>query len=96
MRALAAVVALAAAGATAQEFEGLASGPGQEDVFYACSGCHSTQIVQQQGLTRDRWDELLVWMAEDQGMPPLEPEARVRVLDYLADNYGPDRPHWPR
>jgi cytochrome c len=80
----------------ADEFEGLVPGPGQEEVYYSCVGCHSTRIVQQQGLSRDAWDELLVWMVEEQGMPEPDPPERTLILDYLAQNYGPDRPNWPK
>lgn len=77
-----------------EDFEGLAAGSGREEVFYRCSGCHSTQIVQQQGLSRERWDTLLDWMVEEMGMPEIEPDIEPVVLDYLAEEYGPDRPNW--
>jgi hypothetical protein len=57
-------------------------------VFYLCNACHSLRTVQQQGLPRDRWDDLLHWMTEKQGMPALEGTERDVVLDYLAKNYG--------
>ena len=31
-----------------------------------CGGCHSLNLVKQQGLTRDGWDVLLNWMSEKQ------------------------------
>jgi len=52
-------------------------------------------LVAQQGLTRERWNELIDWMIDEQGMPELEPEERELILDYLAKNYGPDRPNFP-
>jgi cytochrome c len=80
---------LAAAPADSEvDFEGLPPGPGREEVFYLCNACHSLKTVQQQGLPRDRWDDLLVWMTEKQGMPELEGKDRDTVLDYLAGNYG--------
>jgi len=71
------------------DWGGLPPGPGREEVYYSCQACHSLRIVVQQGLTRDSWDETLVWMIEEQGMPELEPEERDLILDYLAQNYGP-------
>lgn len=55
-----------------------------------CGGCHSLNLVTQQGLTRDGWDVLLDWMSEKQKMPPLHGEQRDTVLDYLAANFGID------
>ncbi|MGQ7846096.1 hypothetical protein ACUNV4_16555 [Granulosicoccus sp. 3-233] len=55
-----------------------------------CGGCHSLNLVTQQGLTRDGWDVLLDWMSEKQKMPPLQGEQRDTVLDYLAANFGID------
>jgi cytochrome c len=60
-----------------------------------CAACHSTMIVAQQGQTREGWDELLVWMVEEQGMQPIPEEDREIILDYLAEHYNTDRPHFP-
>ena len=74
-----------------EDWQGLPPGPGREDVFYACKSCHSLMLVQQQGLSRERWDDTLEWMVEEQGMNPIEDEAtRDRILDYLAAHYGSD------
>jgi cytochrome c len=72
-----------------EDWGGLPPGPGREEVYYGCQPCHSLRIVVQQGLTRDSWDETLVWMVDEQGMPELEPEEHDLILDYLAKNYGP-------
>lgn len=71
------------------EFAGLPAGPGQEEVFYGCSACHSLRLVQQQGLSRQRWDKLLVWMVEEQGMAAPDDNDRSLMLDYLTKHYGP-------
>lgn len=55
-----------------------------------CGGCHSLNLVKQQGLTREGWDVLLDWMSEKQKMPPLHGEQRDLVLDYLAASFGVD------
>lgn len=81
--------AVAASEDDADKWQGLQPGSGREDVFYRCSACHSLMIVKQQGLSRSRWDELLEWMVEEQGMAPIEDEAtRGRVLDYLSTHFG--------
>lgn len=73
---------------TEEDFQGLPAGTGREEVFYLCNACHSLKTVQQQGLPRDRWDDLLHWMTEKQGMPELEGQDRDLVLGYLAEHYG--------
>ncbi len=77
--------------AAEDDWAGLPASPGREDVFYLCQACHSLAIVKQQGLSREDWDETLVWMVEEQGMPEMDPETERNVLDYLATHYGPDR-----
>jgi cytochrome c len=73
---------------TAFDYGGLPEGPGRELVFGICQACHSLAIVKQQGLNRERWDEALTWMVVEQEMPPLDPQNRNLVLDYLATYYG--------
>jgi cytochrome c len=60
-------------------------------VYYACSTCHSINLVKQQGLSRKRWDKTLNWMVEEQGMYELGPNEREIVLDYLAAHFGETR-----
>lgn len=66
-------------------------GVGREETGVVCSGCHSLAIVKQQGLSLEDWDELLVWMVEEQGMPELSRGVRENILGFLAKNYGRDR-----
>ena len=79
-----------------EEFGLMVAAPGASETFYACTPCHSERIVVQQGLTREQWDELMVWMVEEQEMEPIEDSALAVILDYLAAHYGPDRPNFPR
>jgi hypothetical protein len=74
------------------QLDGLPPGPGQEETYYACNACHSIRLVTQQRLSRERWDELLDWMVEKQGMPPLPEEDRTLVLGYLAEHFNPEVP----
>jgi hypothetical protein len=69
-------------------WQGLPAGQGRDIVFGLCQACHSLAIVKQQGLDREDWEETLVWMVEEQGMPSLDPENLQHVLDYLAINFG--------
>lgn len=68
---------------------------GGEETYAYCSACHSERIVVQQGLTRENWEELLEWMVDEQGMSPIDEPDLSLVLDYLAINYGIDRPNFP-
>lgn len=70
----------------------LPAGPGREEVFYNCYACHSFMIIKRQRLAATRWDELMDWMAERHGMPPLGPEDRKAIVSYLAKNFGQDSP----
>lgn len=92
LAALAAAVCFAAAAASAEdEYQGLPPGEGRDEVLGLCGTCHSMKLVTQQGLSRSVWDEVLVFMVEEQEMAELEPEDETLVLDYLAKFYGPDR-----
>ncbi|WP_250684631.1 c-type cytochrome [Photobacterium galatheae] len=64
--------------------------PGKNMALVAaiCSACHSLYLVTQQGLSKERWDELLTWMVEEQGMDELAPDDREAVLVYLSTYYG--------
>ncbi len=79
-----------------EDFGQLVNAPGAEETFYACTACHSEMIVAQQGKTREDWDEMLVWMVEEQGMSEIPEEERSIILDYLAEHYNTDRPNFPR
>jgi cytochrome c len=70
--------------------EDLPEGPGRDTVFYMCSACHSMMIVTQQGLSRERWDDVLEWMVEEQGMAELDDATRGEILDYLSTHFDED------
>ncbi|CFX50553.1 exported protein of unknown function [Candidatus Filomicrobium marinum] len=73
------------------EYQGLPEGEGREEVAAYCGACHSLGLVSQQKLPRHRWEDLLVWMNEKQGMPKLPPEDEKIVLDYLTEHLGPPK-----
>ena len=75
-----------------EAFEGLPQpGPGREQVLYACQACQSLARIKMQGLRRDVWDQVVVWMIAEEGMEPPEPEDRKLMLDYLSTHFAPDR-----
>ena len=77
------------------EFGVLVAGRGAEETFIYCTACHSERIVAQQGLTREDWIEVLDWMVEEQDMEVIDEPDYTAVVDYLARNYGIDRPNFP-
>lgn len=72
------------------EYEGLPPGEGRDEVYGYCGACHSVRLVTQQGLSRERWREILVWMVEEQGMAELDEETKTLILDYLSEHLGID------
>jgi cytochrome c len=76
------------AGAAADYGEDWPAGTGAELTGRTCSVCHSLAIVKQQGLSRERWDKLLRWMVEEQGMTEPAAPQRAEILDYLSTHFG--------
>jgi hypothetical protein len=64
-------------------------GPYRDEVFYLCTACHSSRLVRNQAMSRERWDETLTWMTERHGMPALQGAERAQFLDYLTTHFGP-------
>lgn len=76
--------------ASEDDYGGLPEGEGRDEVYVICSGCHSIKLVVQQGLSRDSWQESLEWMVDEQGMPEMDSETHILVLDYLSEHLGTD------
>jgi len=53
----------------------------------ACTGCHETDMIEQQRLTRPQWerelDKMIRWGA------PVTPDDRTAILDFLTGIAGP-------
>lgn len=87
------VVGILPAFALAAEIDtdtGLATAPGWEDVRAHCGGCHSYSVVTNQRANRDAWRDMIRWMQRTQNLWQIPDESETRILDYLAENYGPD------
>jgi len=78
-----------------EDFGLMVRAPGASETFDACTPCHSERIVVQQGLKREQWDELMVWMVEEHEMEPIDEDVLTIIIDYLSEHYGPDRPNFP-
>jgi hypothetical protein len=68
--------------------EDLPEGKGREEAFYNCIACHSFQVVVRQGMSRPMWEDTLTLMVERHGMPELDEEERLLILDYLSEHYS--------
>jgi hypothetical protein len=79
----------------AEDPDSYPDGPGRDDAFYACAGCHAFRVVASQGLSRERWDETISYMTERHGMPKLEGKDREIILNYLAKTYPPKQQRNP-
>lgn len=90
-----ALAAIAIPAKAADEFGVLKVAPGVEETYYNCTACHSERLVAQQGMSREHWADLLVWMREEQGMHDIPEDELDTILDYLAEHYNEDRPNYP-
>ena len=69
----------------------LPPGPHRELTFLTCTACHGVALIKAQGLTRDLWDSTIDLMLQRHRMPPVKPEERAEILDYLAATFPPRR-----
>ena len=69
---------------------GLVTARGWEDVRAHCGGCHAYHVVTNQRANRNAWRDMIRWMQRTQNLWQIPDQAETRILDYLADNYGPD------
>ena len=77
------------------DYDLLPDGEGKDMVYALCSGCHSVRLVAQQGLSPKRWEKMLDWMVEEQGMAELDADSHAVVMDYLTNHLNTDhRPSW--
>lgn len=72
----------------ADPYGGLPQTEGYDLVAAYCSACHSLRVVMQQRPTPRRWDELLDWMVEKQGMAEPDPETRAAIRAYLVRHFS--------
>lgn len=57
-----------------------------------CGVCHSLELPRSQRLNRDTWSWVMDDMVNQFGLTWLSEEQQGRIIDYLAEHYGPDRP----
>ncbi|TAJ25475.1 MAG: hypothetical protein EPO67_20990 [Reyranella sp.] len=64
---------------------------GREITFYTCTACHGVALIKAQGMSRELWDQSFDLMLTRHRMPPVKPEERVEILDYLTEQFPPRR-----
>jgi len=67
---------------------GLVEASGKNMVVAHCSACHSTTLITQNTMSRERWLDTIRWMQKTQQLWPLG-DAEPLILDYLSTWYGP-------
>jgi cytochrome c oxidase cbb3-type subunit 3 len=82
------VFSVASMGAQAPGRE-LPNAPGRDTVQRICGGCHSPDMVRGRGRTREQWSEVVSSMI-GRGAKGT-PEEFSQVIDYLANNLGPNQ-----
>ena len=78
-----------AVAATVDSDSGLVKQPGWEEVRAHCGACHTFSVVTNQRATRAGWREMIRWMQRTQNLWQFPDDTETRILDYLAENYGP-------
>ena len=56
----------------------------------ACTACHTLERVRTQRLGREEWRHLIAGMLSE-GVPLTDDETSL-LVDYLAENFGPENP----
>ena len=90
---LLALVMLLASDLSAKEkrdYQGLPAGDGVDLVLGNCSACHSTEIIQENHMSREAWDKTITWMQEKQGLWKLGKDRKI-ILDYLSKAQGVEK-----
>lgn len=66
----------------------LIEGQGLEAVQRHCLSCHSSRLIIQNKMSRERWEENIRWMQATQGLWDLGTDHPI-VIEYLATHYAP-------
>ncbi len=56
----------------------------------SCSNCHSLDLPRSQRLNRATWEWVVSDMVNKYGATWVTEEEQTIIIDYLAENYGPD------
>lgn len=69
---------------------GLIEGDGLELVIQNCTPCHSSKLITQNHMSKERWVSTIKWMQETQNLWDLG-ENEAIIVNYLATYYPPKK-----
>lgn len=67
---------------------GLIEADGLMEVVYNCTNCHSSKLVIQNRMNKERWIATIRWMQETQNLADLGNNEEI-IVNYLVTNYPP-------
>ena len=67
---------------------GLIEADGLMEVVYNCTNCHSSKLVIQNRMNKERWIGTIRWMQETQNLADLGKNEEI-IVNYLVTNYPP-------
>lgn len=69
---------------------GLIEAEGLMEVVNNCTNCHSSKLVTQNRMNKDRWIATIRWMQETQNLWDLGGNEEI-IVNYLVTNYPPSK-----
>ncbi len=67
---------------------GFIDAPGLMETVNNCTNCHSSKLVLQNRMNKERWAATIKWMQETQNLWDLGKNEAI-IIDYLVENYPP-------
>jgi len=67
---------------------GFIEADGMMEVIYNCTNCHSSKLVIQNRMNKERWIETIRWMQKTQNLGDLGKNEEI-IVNYLVTNYPP-------
>ena len=67
---------------------GFVEAPGMMETVQNCTNCHSSKLVIQNRMDKERWKSTIKWMQETQNFWDLGENEEV-IINYLVTNYPP-------
>lgn len=68
---------------------GFIDAPGLMETVNNCTNCHSSKLVIQNRMNKERWTATIKWMQETQNLWDLG-ENEATIVNYLVTNYPPE------
>lgn len=68
---------------------GFIDAPGMIETVQNCTNCHSSKLVIQNRMNKERWIATIRWMQESQNLWDLGKNEEI-IVDYLVTNYPPE------